>query len=73
MTRDEEKVLRFKQQRSKEARKRAEKALTEKRFDATEFAALAAQINKEMARLKVARKHRVRVDQRGIGQKKYNE
>ena len=38
----------------------AEKLLTEKRVDATEFAALSARIEKELARLKVVRKRRRR-------------
>jgi F-type H+-transporting ATPase subunit epsilon len=43
-------------ERAEQARRRAEQALTEKRFDAKEFAALSAQIEKEVARVKVARK-----------------
>ena len=44
--------------RAEEAKKRAEKLLEEKKLDKREFAALAAKIEKELARLKVARKRR---------------
>jgi len=60
-------------ERAEAARKRAAETLKTKKMDAREFAALSAQIEKELARVKVARKHRVRIDQRGVGQKKYSE
>ncbi|MDD5040134.1 MAG: F0F1 ATP synthase subunit epsilon [Patescibacteria group bacterium] len=41
-----------------EARKRAQELVKEKRVDASEFARLSAKIEKELARLKVARKRR---------------
>ncbi len=44
--------------RAQEAKERAEKLKEEKRGDAREFAALSAKIEKEMARLKVARRRR---------------
>ncbi|TSC52823.1 MAG: F-type H+-transporting ATPase subunit epsilon [Parcubacteria group bacterium LiPW_39] len=48
------------EKRAEEARQRAQKLKEEKRFDRVEFAALQSQIEKELARLKVARKHRHR-------------
>lgn len=48
------------EERAKEARERAQKLLEEKRFDAEEFAVLTAKIEKEMARMKVARKKKYR-------------
>ncbi|PIR94431.1 ATP synthase F1 subunit epsilon [Candidatus Falkowbacteria bacterium CG10_big_fil_rev_8_21_14_0_10_39_11] len=60
-------------ERAEAARKRAEEALSQKKTDAKEFAKLSALIEKETARVRVARKHRIRIDQKGIGQKKYNE
>ncbi len=44
-------------ERAEAARKRAEEALNTKRFDAKEFAALSAMMEKELARLKVGKKH----------------
>lgn len=44
--------------RAEEARKRALALMKEKRVDAQEFAALAAKMEKELARLRVVRKHR---------------
>ena len=44
--------------RAEEARKRAQGLLKEKRVDAREFAALTAKIEKELARLKVAKRRR---------------
>lgn len=44
--------------RAEEARQRAEALKTEKRLDEQEYATLAAKIEKELARIKVARKHR---------------
>ncbi len=46
------------EKRAEEAKKRAEKLLQEKKTDKREFAALAAKMEKELARLKVARKRR---------------
>lgn len=43
--------------RAEEARKRAAALMTEKRHDVEAFAALAAKIEKELARVRVARKH----------------
>lgn len=48
------------EKRAEEARQRAQKIKEEKRFDSVEFAALQAKIEKELARLKVARKYRHR-------------
>ena len=45
------------EQRAEEARKRAEELLKEKMGDAKEYAAVAAKLQRELARLKVARKH----------------
>lgn len=53
--------------RAEEARKRAEALMQEKRTDAEEFANLAAQMEKELARLRVVRKYRHRGHQ-GITQ-----
>jgi F-type H+-transporting ATPase subunit epsilon len=44
--------------RAEEARKRAEELLKEERVDAEEYAVVAAKLQRELARLKVARKHR---------------
>ncbi|MFA5134401.1 MAG: F0F1 ATP synthase subunit epsilon [Patescibacteria group bacterium] len=46
--------------RAEEARKRAQQLSREKRADAAEFAALSAKMEKELARLRVARKKRRR-------------
>ena len=48
------------EQRAEEAKKRAEELRTTKRADATDFALVASKLEKELARLKVARKHRSR-------------
>jgi len=48
------------EQKAEEARQRAEAIIKEKRTDATDFAALSAKIEKELARLKVAKKSRRR-------------
>lgn len=48
------------EQRAEEARKRAEELRTSKRADATDFALVASKLEKELARLRVARKHRSR-------------
>lgn len=44
--------------RAEEAKKRAEEVLKSKKMDITEYAALSAQLERELARLKVARRHR---------------
>lgn len=51
-----ERVEEILEERADEARKAAEKLLEEKRFDAEEYASIAAKIDKELARIKVARK-----------------
>ena len=48
------------------AKKRAEDALKEKRYDAKEFATISAMLEKELARLHVAKKHRSRMGQHGV-------
>lgn len=48
------------EKRAEEARERAKRLQEEKRFDTEEFTALAAKIEKELARLKVARKRKYR-------------
>lgn len=53
-----ERVEEILEERAEEARKAAEKLLAEKRFDAEEYAAIAAKMERELARLKVARKWR---------------
>lgn len=56
-----ERVEEIIEERAEEARHRAEKLLEEKKFDRTEYAAIAAKLEKELARLKVVRKHRHRI------------
>jgi len=46
------------EQRAEEARQRAQEALASKTLDREQFAYFAAQMEKELARLRVARKHR---------------
>ncbi|MFA6553347.1 MAG: F0F1 ATP synthase subunit epsilon [Patescibacteria group bacterium] len=46
------------EQRAEEARRAARELLTTKRADATDFAAVSAKLEKELARLKVARRRR---------------
>ena len=53
-----ERVEEIIEQRAEDARVRALAMLEEKRHDITEYARLAAKIEKETARIKVARKHR---------------
>lgn len=48
------------EKRAEEAKAKAAKLMTEKRFDAEEFALLSAKIEKEMARLHVAKKRKHR-------------
>ena len=52
--------------KAEEAKKKAQELLKEKRVDAKEFATLTAKIEKELARLKVA-KRRKRREPRGMG------
>jgi len=51
-----ERVEEIIEQRAEEAHKAAEKLLAEKRFDAEEYATIAAKMEKELARLHVVRK-----------------
>lgn len=44
------------EERAQEARRRAEKIIAEKKLDASEYATLSAKIEKELARIKVAKK-----------------
>ena len=48
------------EERAEEARKRAEDLLSQQTFDTTEYATIAAKLEKELARLRIARKHRSR-------------
>jgi len=50
--------------RAEEARERAQQAMSKKHMDAVQFAGLAAQIEKEMARIRVGQKYK-RVEQAG--------
>jgi len=59
--------------RAEEAIERAEELKKTRTTDAQEFAALTAKINKELARVKVGRKRRGRIEQRGGGMKKYTQ
>ena len=52
-----ERVQELDERRAEEARRRAEKLLTERRADDVDYAALASKIKKELTRLKVARKY----------------
>jgi F-type H+-transporting ATPase subunit epsilon len=52
-----ERVHELDEARADEARKRAEKLLTERKADDVDYAALASKIEKELARVKVARKY----------------
>lgn len=56
-----ERVEEIIEERAEEARKRAEQILAEKSFDAAEYAALSAKMEKELARIKVAKKWRKNV------------
>ena len=51
-----ERVEEILEERAEEAHKAAEKLMEEKRFDAEEYATIAAKIDKELTRLKVVRK-----------------
>lgn len=46
------------EQRAEEARKRAERLMKEKRADATDYAMVAAKLEKELARLRIVKKHK---------------
>lgn len=46
--------------RAEEAKKRAEELMKQKKFDEVEYTALAAKMERELARLRVARKHHSR-------------
>lgn len=60
-------------ERAKVAMKRATELREQKAVDSREFAALTAQIEKELSRIKVGRKHLRRIEQRGLNVKKYNQ
>lgn len=53
-----ERVEEIDEKEAEEARKRAQKLMKEKQFDAKEFAALSAMMEKELVRLKVVRRRR---------------
>jgi F-type H+-transporting ATPase subunit epsilon len=53
-----DKIEEIDEKRAEEAKKRAEELLKTKQVDTTEFATLAGQIERELAKLKVVRKHR---------------
>ncbi len=53
-----ERVEEIIEERAEEARKRAEELLAQQAFDTTEYALIAAKLEKELARLRVVRKHR---------------
>ncbi len=55
------------------ARQRAEEALKTKRYDAKEFAGLSAAIEKELARIRVAGKHRMRLGQKGLSREEHQK
>jgi len=57
-----ERVEEISEERAEQARQRAVTLLEEKRHDVTEYAQLAAKIEKETARIKIARKHRTHRD-----------
>jgi F-type H+-transporting ATPase subunit epsilon len=54
--------------RAEEARKRALESLNQKRYDAKEFASLSAMLEKEFARVKVAKKYRKHVSIKNLGE-----
>jgi len=56
-------------QRAEEAIKRAEELKTKRSTDTREFAMLKIKLEKELARVRVGRKHLERVDRRGIVKK----
>ncbi|MBI4272622.1 ATP synthase F1 subunit epsilon [Candidatus Uhrbacteria bacterium] len=51
-----EKVEEIIEERAQEARRRAEAIIADKKFDAAEYATISAKMEKELARIKVARK-----------------
>ncbi len=53
-----ERVEEIIEERAKQAHDHAKKLLEEKRMDATEYAIIAAKMEKELARIKVIRKHK---------------
>ncbi len=61
-----ERVEEIIEERAEEARRRAEQILAEKKFDATEYATIAAKMEKELARLKVKRKWSHRMHGGGV-------
>lgn len=56
-----ERVAEIDIKRAEEAKERAKKLMTEKQLDAEQYTYLAAKMEKELARLKVVRKHRSHV------------
>lgn len=59
--------------RAEEAMKRAQELQIEKTMDRQAFVALSAQIEKELARVKVGRKYISRVEKQGVGVRKYQQ
>ncbi len=59
-------------ERAEAAIKKAEELKHQRSVDSREFAMISAKIEKELARLRVGRKKQRRVEQRGVGVKKYN-
>ncbi len=53
-----ERVEEIIEERAEEARRRAQMLIAEKKFDTQEYATICAKIEKELARVKVARKYR---------------
>ena len=68
-----ERIEEIDEKRALEAKERAEKLIKDVKIDSQDYAALSAKIEKELARIHVWRKHRMRIDQLGTGEKKYNE
>ena len=60
-------------ERAEAARKRAEEALTQKKYDAKEFASMAAMMEKELARVKVAKKYRKHLSSSNLVESTDNE
>lgn len=67
-----ERVEEIIEERAQEAHARAEKLLAEKKFDTAEYATIAAKMEKELARLKVARKWRHKGHQQTISRSDTN-
>ena len=59
--------------RAEEAIKRAEELKNTRAVDVREFASLTVQIEKELARVKVGRKYRERIEKRGMTQSNYQK